>query len=258
MNTLFGTESEPSGYDNALLDSAPFYGVDACRAGWFFVGIDREMMFHFDALDNFNDIARLFARAELVLVDIPIGLRSEGPEERRCDLEARRLLGPRRSSVFPAPSRPALDEASHERASTANRETTGRGLSAQSWGIVAKIREVDEFMRRENPGPLVREMHPEVAFWALNGRQPMKHAKKSGLGFTERLYVLARHFRHAPLCLELARDEFRQKDVADDDILDAMVGAVTALQHPGLATVPAEPEKDEYGIPMEMVYAAID
>ncbi|MEW6348758.1 MAG: DUF429 domain-containing protein [Thermodesulfobacteriota bacterium] len=40
-------------------------------------------------------------------VDIPIGLRDHGPE-RSCDLEARRLLGIRRSSVFPVPCRSAV------------------------------------------------------------------------------------------------------------------------------------------------------
>jgi predicted RNase H-like nuclease len=39
-------------------------------------------------------------------IDIPIGLTASGP--RSCDLEARRLLGPRRSSVFPAPAREVL------------------------------------------------------------------------------------------------------------------------------------------------------
>jgi len=50
-------------------------------------------------------------RAELwwVAVDMPIGLRAAGP--RPCDAEARRLLGPRRSSVLPTPARVVLDAA---------------------------------------------------------------------------------------------------------------------------------------------------
>src|SRR5207248_11510271 len=73
-------------------------GVDGCRAGWVV------------AADSGAFVAASFAeilaeRFDLVLIDIPIGL-PDGP--RACDLGARVLLGPRRSSVFPAPSRRLL------------------------------------------------------------------------------------------------------------------------------------------------------
>jgi predicted RNase H-like nuclease len=46
----------------------------------------------------------------MVAIDIPIGLTETG-EARTCDIEARRLVGLRRSSIFPAPDRRILQMA---------------------------------------------------------------------------------------------------------------------------------------------------
>ncbi|MEQ9563370.1 MAG: hypothetical protein RLN69_12685, partial [Woeseiaceae bacterium] len=46
-----------------------------------------------------------------------------------------------------------------------------------------------------------------------------------------------------------------RKDLAKDDILDALVGAVTASFYPSLEVLPHDPVKDDEGVPMEMVYA---
>ncbi len=103
----------------------------------------------------------------------------------------------------------------------------------------------------------VREMHPEVAFWALNARKNMQYSKKKPEGAEERLEVLARFFPSARDCYEDALNTFKRKDVARDDILDAMVGAVTAMQSPRIATFPESPARDEEGLAMEMVYALL-
>lgn len=70
--------------------------------------------------------------------------------------------------------------------------------------------------------------------------------------------VLTRFLPDAPDCYSEALDTYKRKDVAADDILDALVGAVTAMHYPRVATVPAEPVRDEEGLVMEMVYAVID
>jgi predicted RNase H-like nuclease len=79
-----------------------------------------------------------------------------------------------------------------------NRGELGRSLSEQSWGICRKIREVDDLLLGK-PGPRaeVREVHPEVCFWALAGRSPMKHNKKHKEGLGERLAVL-QHLSQTP------------------------------------------------------------
>ena len=100
-------------------------------------------------------------------------------------------------------------------------------------------------------------MHPEVAFWALNDRKTLQHAKKKREGAEERLEILTRFLPCASDCYEEALNTYKRKDVAADDILDAMVGAVTAMQLPRIKTLPGNPGMDEEGLAMEIVYASI-
>ncbi|RLA40358.1 MAG: hypothetical protein DRR42_25965, partial [Gammaproteobacteria bacterium] len=131
-----------------------------------------------------------------------------------------------------------------------------RKLSRQSWAIAPKIKEVDEYMCSVRPGEKVREMHPEVAFWALNGKTTLNHKKKEQAGVDERLGILQGHYPNAGECFRWAREQYLIKEVATDDILDAMVGAVTAMQYPRLSTLPAMPMLDEERLPMEIVYCS--
>ncbi len=100
-------------------------------------------------------------------------------------------------------------------------------------------------------------MHPEVAFWALNGRQPLRSPKKRTAGIEERLRILEVHYPRARECFDACSAKYLRKRVARDDIVDAIAGAVTARFAPHLATLPADPPLDDEGLPMEIVYAAI-
>ena len=100
----------------------------------------------------------------------------------------------------------------------------------------------------------IREMHPEICFWSLNHRSPLDYPKKSREGFDERVKLLSKHLDGAQEIVELAMQEFLRKEVARDDILDALVGAVTAMRP--LKTIPGTPEIDDKGLRMEMVFAA--
>ncbi len=46
--------------------------------------------------------------------------------------------------------------------------------------------------------------------------------------------------------------KYRRKDVAKDDVLDALVAAITALGP--LNSLPDPPELDDKGLPMQMLY----
>jgi predicted RNase H-like nuclease len=231
-------------------------GIDGCRAGWFYAGIDADADFSFGALPRLAEIVPLLENAEQVLVDMPIGLPSEQTPLRVCEGLARKVLGKRRSSVFPVPARSVLTMPSYEAANAENRRVLGTGLSRQSWNIVPKIREADDFLRGSGDEK-IHEMHPEVAFWALNGKTPMRHNKRKQAGLDERLAVLERHYSKAAECFDCARRAFLKRDVASDDIVDAMVGAVTAMQHPELESFPAKPPCDDEGLEMKMVYAEV-
>jgi predicted RNase H-like nuclease len=228
-----------------------YVGVDGCRYGWVAVALSPGGSWVVALDRTFEDLYRRWRDADHVLLDVPI---RDGGAERACDLAARAILGPRRSSVFPAPARSAIYAESYEEANRLNREACGRGLSHQSWAIMAKIREVDELLRKDpDARELVRECHPEVLFWGLTGA-PMEHNKKRSAGRAERLAVLERFVPDAADVLAHSRRVYRRGLVAPDDLLDGLVAAVVARRD-GLKTLPEEPERDAVGLRMEMVYA---
>ena len=73
-------------------------GADGCKGGW--------LAFHFDGRiwseNLYEDINELYRASDsnLILIDIPIGLRSTESSERLCDLESRKILYKRKSSIF--------------------------------------------------------------------------------------------------------------------------------------------------------------
>ena len=81
---------------------------------------------------------------------------------------------------------------------------------------------------------------------------------KAKEGFRERVAVLSSLRASARDEVSQIARAFRRKAVAWDDIADAFVSALTASQPlERLGTLPAVPECDRYGLPMEMVYADV-
>ncbi len=230
-------------------------GVDGCPGGWLSIALDDRGGWHVAVDQHFRGVWERWRAAESILVDIPIGLPDEGAE-RACDKAARKVLGARRSSVFPVPCRAALDVPSYSAASEINRTRTGRGLSKQTWAIADKIREVDRLLAYELAARrVVREIHPEVLFWALNGGASMEYPKRTPAGRQERLAVLTRHYPRTTEVSDYVERVLNRSLVAPDDVLDALGAAVTArLGRSGLSTIPAVPAQDSTGLPMEMVY----
>ena len=232
-------------------------GVDSCRAGWLFVSLESHGPARWGVVQELGELVRCAGESDRVFVDIPIGL-PDGPAGRTCDRAARKKLGwPRMSSVFPAPARAVLGARDFEDAKQRSLEATGKKVSKQTFAIVPKICEVDALPHRDAKARrLVREIHPEVCFWALNGCKPMKHDKEKEAGFRERLGVLKRVHPTADREICAILNRFRRKEVARDDAVDAMVAAVTAAREAAeLRTLPACPPPDSAGLPMEMVYA---
>ena len=205
-----------------------------------------------------TDLVRTVGDSDRIFVDIPIGL-PEGGEGRTCDREARCRLGPRGSSVFSAPVRTVLGIDTYENANRMNRVAAGKGITKQMFAITRKVQEVDTLLRQcSKARRLVREVHPEVCFWAFAGETPMCLPKKARAkaGFRERLAVLSNLRTSVPDEVAQIARAFRRKEVAWDDIADAFVAALTASQPlERLRTLPAAPETDRNGMPMEMVYA---
>lgn len=238
------------------LEKGLYVGIDGCKVGWLFFALSRNGDVEFGVEAHFDSIWKRWRHAEALFVDVPIGLLDEGSSERRCDLEARALLGSgRASSVFPVPCRGALRAQSYREASGINRVKLGRGLSKQTWNICSKIREVDRLLQDETTArKAVQEIHPEVLFSVLNGGVAMQHNKRTAAGFEERLKVLHHHYPDAGRVVRDALDRYSRGQVARDDILDALAAAVTGLASVGPWTsIPEHPDLDATGLPMRMV-----
>ncbi|MDA1280174.1 MAG: DUF429 domain-containing protein [Chloroflexi bacterium] len=235
-------------------------GVDGCKAGWFAVMVTDDGEWSHGLYESAEALLDRYADADRILIDIPIGLVDRRPEERKCDLEARWLLGkPRSASVFPVPSRAALSAPTSDGAVRVNRRETERGLSLQAWGILPKIREVDELMQRnQRARDVFIEVHPELLFWVLNSQHSMEHPKRHGKGRAERVTVLQRWFSAADALYTNAVGIHMRKHVAQDDIIDAMVAAVAGVVGTGqLIDVPEPPEIEPTGLPMRMAIPSV-
>ena len=93
-------------------------------------------------------------------------------------------------------------------------------MSEQAWGICKKIAEVDRLLLKESAERrVVREIHPEICFWALNGRRPMQHAKSTAAGVAARVSVLTLHEPRTERLLAAALSEQMRKHAQADDIL---------------------------------------
>jgi predicted RNase H-like nuclease len=86
-----------------------FVGADGCKKGWFVVKLTGENKWQTGVFEDICGLWEKFKGAKAILIDIPIGLKEEGVDERECDVEARRLLHNKRaSSVFRSPCRKAV------------------------------------------------------------------------------------------------------------------------------------------------------
>jgi predicted RNase H-like nuclease len=233
-------------------------GIDGCRGGWCWFRIDAGGIDH-GVTARLAEMLPLLCRTQLALIDIPIGLKDAGAQERRCDREARTLLGrPRASSVFRAPCRDTLTAPDYRSACEINRSKTGVQISKQTWNILPRIREADALIRQHpHLQHILREAHPELAFWGLNRAAPMTHNKKAEAGIKERLALLARF--HAPAVREAehALGAHPSRLRAPDDVADALCLAVSAAicLRDGICKVPREAEIDGEGLAMEMSFA---
>jgi predicted RNase H-like nuclease len=143
-------------------------GVDGCKGGWVSAKYDsEERQFVSKTHPTFVEVLDSFPRVSCVAVDMPIGLIE--CNWRQCDLDARRILGPNKSScVFQAPDPRILDAPTYREATDRAFALCGKRPSVQAYGIHFKIREVNGAMTPSLQKRVI-EVHPEVSFCALAG-----------------------------------------------------------------------------------------
>jgi predicted RNase H-like nuclease len=232
-------------------------GADGCPGGWIvaFVrpdGNDARLRI----VPRFADVLAAPERPAVVAVDMPVGLPERtGPGGRTAENCVRPLLGARQSSVFSVPSRAAIYAGDYATACAIAAATSDppRKVSKQLFNIAPKIREVDEALRATpDAARRVFEVHPEVAFWRLNGERALTEPKKvkskpyePGLALRRTLLI------GAGLPAETV-NAHAPKGAAADDLLDALACAAVARRiHAGTARpFPDPPSRDAHGLPM--------
>lgn len=230
-------------------------GLDGCRGAWAGALLDLDDPGRYRCA-LFPDVAALLDAPEqplIVGIDVPIGLPDRIVSGGRgADRAARLRLGPARSSVFPMPARAAVYAADYDAAKAIARATSDPPFapSIQGYNIFRAVRAVDTLLRAR-PVALARvhEVHPEVAFHALNGLRPLGLPKK---GARAREGLALRRSLLEAAGLPVALIEVRAKGVPADDHLDALAALLVARDiFEGTAVpLPDPPERDGYGLPV--------
>ena len=192
-------------------------GIDGCPKGWIAIVLEEGCFARAEVGRTFADLLPNLADAEVIAVDIPIGL-PEGPEPRLADVEAKKRLGKLGPAVFATPPRVVLEAPSYAKANALSNKRFGHGISAQSYALRPKIFQVDACAETDDR---VYEVHPEVCFAEMSG-EPLTHSKVSWYGQRARLRLLAN------AGITIPDDLGGVGKIPPDDIIDAAAAAWSA------------------------------
>ncbi len=217
-----------------------FIGIDGIPHGWVAVYIDEKGGQRFDHCSRLDRL--LTVSHTRAMIDIPIG-----PPEwkyRRCDLEARKLVG---SSVFLGARWNVWTFRSYKEANAYYWEHDDTGIAKQLWCIRDKLQEVNEAMTPRRQSRL-QETHPELVFWRLNGG-PLAN-KKTEDGRKQRIALLKRHGFNQ---IETWLGQRRGTGIGRDDLIDACACALAARDR--IQRIPSDVrDRDRRGLRMEIWY----
>jgi predicted RNase H-like nuclease len=230
-------------------------GVDGCSVGWLVAFVrpeDGEIRVRI--APHFADI--VVEEPAIIAIDIPIGLpERSGYGGRAAENLVRPLLGQRQSSVFSVPSRAAIYANDFGEACRLALATCDppRKVSRQLYLIAPKIREVDAILRSDRAlASRVFEVHPELAFWRLNGGRALDQPKKiKGRPYPPGLALRRQLLKGAGLPAATV-EAVPPPGAGADDLLDALACAVIARRIcSGTAQpFPDPPPRDGSGLPM--------
>lgn len=188
-------------------------GVDMASGGWAVVVLEGGRVVEAFRCEAFAEALALDAR--VVAVDVPIGIPEREP--RPADVEARRFVGSRSSSVFTTPPRPVLEAPTYAEARAVAVELTGKSVSAQTYALRGCVLEVDEYAPADER---IIEVHPEVSFREL-ATGPLA-SKRTSHGLAERRALLEGAGIEVPPQVPRLREP---------DLLDATVAAWSAARY---------------------------
>lgn len=239
---------------------AKYVGLEWASTGWFGVILD-DGGWDTGVYPSVWSVWKYHSDATRILLDAPIGLPADA--KRACDVDARRALGSYRGRVRYTPVREAVYCGTLGEAKAANEAAAGFSIQNRVWSAVPRIREVDEFL---DMYPSARdrlvETHPEVCFYALNGRRAVAEPSRTAAGVRRRIELLADDDPEAGATCEAAIDRYTAPSYAPSvgdaaAVVNAVAAAVTARRGPdGWTTMPEAPPTDDRGLPMRIVHPA--
>jgi predicted RNase H-like nuclease len=193
-------------------------GADVWKGRWVVVLLKDGRFAGAHLCRNVEEVILVAVDAEVIGVDMPIGLPGAG-QRRLADVQARRFVGPRGSSVFPTPPQELLACDTCRSANDLARVRGWPGVSAQTFALRSKILEVQPAAERDER---LFEVHPEVSFVESNGGTTLAWSKGSWNGQSLRRSLL----RGAGIELP---DELGEAGTAEcPDLLDVAIVAWTS------------------------------
>jgi predicted RNase H-like nuclease len=234
------------------------YGLDGCKAGWL-VAAELDGRLQFRIIQSIYELSHSsyepmsgttwpsLSDAEATVIDIPIGL-FDGPAcpPRSADVEARRILDGKTSSVFNPPSRFITQVDSYA-------SGTAPGLTPLGFALRKRVRDVDDVISPELQRRVV-ESHPELAFRALHSHMPLP-PKRTPEGASIRCALLeAAHSCFAGLQIRISAIQIPKSVALPDDFIDAcaMLQVAQKIRSGTAVRVPPHPPVDAKGLRMEM------
>jgi predicted RNase H-like nuclease len=232
-------------------------GIDGCPAGWIaaFARADLSEV-RVRLMPRFVDVPAAPEAPAVIAIDIPIGLPERaGYGGRAAENAVRPLLGARQSSVFSVPSRAAIAAEDYRDACRIALATSEppRKVSKQLFMLAPKIREVDAALRADATlSQRVFEVHPEVAFWRLNGEQALSEPKKVKSRPYEPGLALRRQLLIKAGLPAAAVNAVPPRGAGLDDLIDALacVAIAQRILNGVAQPFPNPPERDTFGLTM--------
>ena len=204
-------------------------GIDGCPSGWIcalgtieenqIVKLKMQFVLHP------SEIWQQYV-VQKMCIDMPIGLPKYSKKGGRLiDTQARKILGKGGSSrVFSPPIRQVLYCSDYKEALQKSKETPpdGVGLSKQSFYLLPKIRQIDEWLRKDlKLQKYIFETHPELSFWAMGEQTaPSKHTTE-GKEFRIQLLTQAGIWDESFFDI-IEKERKRANTISKDDVLDAL------------------------------------
>ncbi|MGU3436024.1 DUF429 domain-containing protein [Actinomycetes bacterium M1A6_2h] len=195
-------------------------GVDGARGAWIVAVTDGNTV-RLHAAPTVSDVLEVTAGCTAVGVDMPLHMPEK--DYRPCELEAKTLLGPARSSIFHTPVRAVLDTETYVEACAVSRAVTGKAISKQSWYLLPSIR---AWIAADVDRSRIVEVHPETTFRVVG--HGVTASKKTAQGAGQRIKALSAFLPPSALVDAMA-------DIppgpAMDDVLDAVAAAWSAARY---------------------------